>query len=196
MKKMELILGISIVSLMTLRIVTNFSYSVILIAITSLVLSLIYFFLSFGLLNEIRLRNIFKKESYAGKSSWRMIGTILTGLVLSLVVIYSLFKFMRWPFGNEGLRISLYGLIIVLVITIIKLVLSKNKFYRNLLIRLGIIGLFANLLYLTSEESILEMKYRNYPEYVDAEKKLMKDPMNKELQELVRKERIKMDKTE
>ena len=193
---MELILGISIVSLMTLRIVTNFSYSVILIAITSLVLSLIYFFLSFGLLNEIRLRNIFKKESYAGKSSWRIIGTILTGLVLSLVVIYSLFKFMRWPFGNEGLRISLYGLIIVLVITIIKLVLSKNKFYRNLLIRLGIIGLFANLLYLTSEESILEMKYRNYPEYVDAEKKLMKDPMNKELQELVRKERIKMDKTE
>ena len=147
-------------------------------------------------MNEIRLRNIFKKESYAGKSSWRMIGTILTGLVLSLVVIYSLFKFMRWPFGNEGLRISLYGLIIVLVITIIKLVLSKNKFYRNLLIRLGIIGLFANLLYLTSEESILEMKYRNYPEYVDAEKKLMKDPMNKKLQELVRKERIKMDKTE
>jgi hypothetical protein len=196
MKKTELILGIGILILMSLRLVFEYPYSAMLITLSSLFLSIIYFGFSFGLLNGIRFRNLLKKESYAGISTLRIIGSVLTGIVLSLLVIYSLFKFQSWPYGNEGLRISLFGLLIVIVIGIIKLFTAKNSFYSKLLLRLGIIGTFATLLYFTSYESLLEMKYRNYPEFIEVEKKLMKDPMNKELQIESRELRMKMDKSE
>lgn len=196
MKKTELILGIGIITFMLLRLVIEYPYSAILITLSSLFLSIIYFGFSFGLLNGIRFRNLLKKDSYAGISTLRIVGTVLTGMVLSLLVIYSLFKFQRWPYGNEGLRISLFGLLIVIIIGVIKLITSKNIFYSKLLLRLGIIGAFSTLLYLTSYENLLELKYRNYPEYIKVEKELMKDPMNKKLQIKFRELRIKMDKTE
>jgi len=193
MKKTELIIGYGIILFMILRLLFNYPYSALLISLFSLILSLMYFGLSFALLNGIRLRNLFKKESYKGISNIRIIGTIATGLVLSLIVIGMLFKYQRWPYGNSNLMIALMGLVPILIITVVKFFNSKSTFYKNMLSRLLIIGFSGVILLFTKSEQLLEMKYRNYPNYVEAEKKLMNDPMNKELQELVREERMKMD---
>ena len=123
----------------------------------------------------------------------RIFGTVFTGFVLSSVVVYSLFKFQRWPFGNEGLLISLSGLLIVIIVVLLKFIMTKKNFYFNSLYRLGIIGIIATSLYFVSSESLLEMQYRNDPEYVEAEKKLMKDPTNKELLKKANKKREEMD---
>jgi len=196
MKQTERILGVSIIVLMSLRLFFNYSFSSLLITLLTVLLSLLYFGFSFALLNKIRFRNLFKKESYNGISTLRIIGTIFTGFVLSLITIYSLFKFQSWPYGNYGLIISLCGLSMIIIVVLIKFISSKKAFYSNYLWRLGIIGIIATSLYLLSRESLLEMKYRDFPEYVEAEKKLMKDPTNKELEQKANEERKKMHLSE
>ncbi|MBQ0770122.1 MAG: hypothetical protein KBT58_12605 [Bizionia sp.] len=193
MKQTERILGVLIVILMTCRLFFTYPYSALLLTLLMLVLSMLYFIFSFGLLNRIRFRNLLKKESYVGLSTLRIIGTTLTGFVLSSVVLYSLFKFQNWPYGNEALRIALLTLLIILFIVVIKFAISKNSFYSFFLVRLCIMGVIASSLYLIPYENILEMKYRNFPEFIDAEKKLMKDPTNKELERIADQERLKMD---
>ncbi len=196
MKQTERILGASIILLMLLRLFFNYPYSSLLITLLIVLLSLLYFGFSFALLNKIRFRNLFKKESYNGITTLRIIGTILTGIVLSLVTIYSLFKFQNWPYGNFGLLYSLRLLLIIIIVVLIKFITSKKSFYSNFLWRLGIIGIIATSLYCLSSESLLEMKYRNFPEYVEAEKKSMKDPTNKELERKATEERMKMHQAE
>ncbi|OUS00982.1 hypothetical protein A9Q86_09565 [Flavobacteriales bacterium 33_180_T64] len=192
MKQTEKILGALILLFMISRLFFSYPFSAIAITFSILLLAVLYLWLSFGLLNNIRLRNIFKKESYKKTSPLRILGTVLTGFILSLTLIYSLFKFQLWPYGNEGLLISIYGLLIVIIIALIKYLTSKNKFYSSILKRLIFIGTFAVSLYLIPYESLLKIKNRKYPEYVEAEIKSMRDPQNKELQEKAREELMKM----
>ncbi len=191
MRKSERIIGGIVIALMIIRL---FIYSTILdkiIVILTMLLSLVYFGLSFTLLNNIRLREVFKKESYKGISALKIIGTIGTGIILSMICIYCLFKFMRWPMANSGLIISLISLTIPIIITAIKALLSKSKFYSKFLIRLLIFGVIGTTFYFIPTVQILEMKNRHFPEYIDAEKKLMQNPQNKELQKKVFEERKK-----
>ena len=116
--------------------------------------------------------------------------------VHTLIYAYSLFKFQRWPFANEGLLISLYGLLPIIAIVTFKFASSKKSFYSSLLIRLLIFGVIGTSLYFLTTEKILEMRNRDFPEYVEAEKRLMKDPENKELQQKAHEERMKMNTSE
>ena len=125
---------------------------------------MIYFGFGFALLNNVRLRNIFKKDSYNEISTLRILGGIFTGFILSLLSIYSLFKFQRWPFANEGLLISLYGLLPIIAIVTFKFASSKKSFYSSLLIRLLIFGVIGTSLYFLTTEKILEMRNRDFPE--------------------------------
>ncbi len=192
MKQAEKVLGLLIILLMGIRLYYSYPFSALLITLLTLLLSMMYSVLSFGLLNGIRFRNLFKKESFKGISTLRIIGTIFTGLILSIVMIGVLFKFQRWPFAYQNLIFGLSALLVVLSIVLVKLFSSKNKFYTNNLLRLSIIGFFGMVLYCFPSEILLEMKNRNFPEYVEAEKKLMKDPENAVLQQNVREEREKM----
>ncbi|WP_299252397.1 hypothetical protein [uncultured Lacinutrix sp.] len=183
MKQTEKILGGLIVILMLIRLFFALPYFDITITLLILVLSMMYFGFGFALINNVRLRAIFKKDSYKGISTLIILGGIFTGFILSFLSIYSLFKFQRWPFANQGLLISLYGLLPIIAIMIYKSVSSKNIYYFNSLTRLIIFGVIGTSLYFLSTEKILEMRNRDFPEYVEAEKILMKDPENKELQQ-------------
>lgn len=191
MRKSEKFIGGIVFFLMIIRLFFYYPILDKFILILTMLLSVVYFGLSFALLNNIRLRKIFKKESYNGISVLRVIGAIGTGIVLSMICIYCLFKFMRWPMANQGLIISLIILFFPILIVIIKLIITKNKFYLNFLIRLIIFALLAGILYLIPSEKILEWKNKGFPEYIQAEKQLMKDPTNKVLQQKVTKERKK-----
>ena len=83
-------------------------------------------------------------------------------------------------------------LIPIIVILIFKFSKTNAEFYKNILFRILIIGVIGTLLLFTKNETILELKYRDFPDYVEAEKKLMQDPTNKELEILANKEREKM----
>ena len=175
MKRAEIILGGLIVLFMTLRLFYAFPYMNIAIILLTMVLSITYLFLGFAFLNKVRLRNIFKKDAYNGISALRILGTIFTGFVLSQICIYSLFKYMRWPYGNQGLVIALNMLLVILVIVVIKLIISKKRFYMIFLIRLMIFVFLGIFMFFFPDETILEMKNRNDPEYIEAEKERIKE---------------------
>ena len=193
MKIVEKILGGLIIVLIISRLLFSYPFSGLLITLSCILLAQLYFVFGFALLNNIRFRKIFKKDSYNNVSVLRIILTIITGLTLSLLVIYALFKFMRWPYGNFGLFTCLIWLGVIIAVVLIKHLISKDKFYANYLIRLGIIGTCAMLMYLVSSERLLELQYKNFPDFVEAEKKVMKDPQNKQLRQKANEERQKMD---
>ena len=101
MNKIEKTLGFGAIFLMILRLITDYPYSALLITLSTFILSLIYLFFSFKLLES------HKKDSTEKTNSLRKTGIILTGITLSLVLIGILFKFLRWPYGSFNLIIGL-----------------------------------------------------------------------------------------
>ena len=193
MKQTEIIIGIAILLLMLLKLLFVFPYSALLITLLILILSIIYLALSFGLLNQIRFRNLFKKESYKGISTLRILGTIVIGFVLSLISIGVLFKFQLWPYGSFNLLVGIASLIPIFAVVIFKFAQHKNSLYKTLFIRLSIFLFIGILFLLTKPETLLEIHYKGYPEYIEAEKNAMNDPENKELQQKADEERLKMN---
>ena len=186
MKQAERIIGILIIVLMIIGLFISFRFLNTTILLLTLILALLYFLFGFALLNNIRLRTIFKKEAYQGVSTLRVLGAAGTGLILSLICIYSLFKYMRWPFANEGLSISLIVLLPILMVVAIKWFSNRKTYYLNFAIRLVLIGIIGFTLFSISSETILEMRHRDNPEYIKAEKEYMQDPTNMELYEKTR----------
>jgi len=192
MKTLEKILGLSAILIMLVGFLIRFNFIASTITLVLFFLSMIYFGFSFALLNNIRLRHIFKQESYKGISALRFIGSILVGFVFSILCIGILFKFQLWPNGTYTLLIGLINLGILLIISAVRLIISKDKFYKNLLIRISIIGIIGLIFFSLSYEKILELKYRDDPEYMETEKKSMRDFDNLKLRQKASEERQKM----
>ncbi len=165
----------------------------VLTVLTLSTLSGLYMYLSFALFNEIRLRNIFKKDSYKGISTMRIVGSVGTGLALSVMTAGLMFKFQSWPGADFNLGAGLFGLLLVTVIGLIKYSKTKSDFYTRIFKRAAIFSGLGLILLLTPKTSWVELKYRNHPEYVDALKKAMADPDNNELWDNVETERQNMN---
>lgn len=157
-------------------------------------LSLLYLFLGFALFNDIDMKEIFKKESYLGKSILRILGGVGTGISLSATVIGLMFKFQSWKNADNNLLVGLSSLFILTVVVLIKYSKNKSYYYSNILKRSFLIGGFGLILLLTPTSMYIDYKYRNYPEYMNALKNLIADPDNKQLQNKVNEERQKMNK--
>jgi hypothetical protein len=193
MKQAEKIIGIFVIVAMIARLLYDYPYASNLIVFPAIFLSLLYFFFSFLLLNDIRLRNVFKKESYKSMNALRIVGTIASGVVFFIILTGILFKFQNWPYGNYNLYTGLMLLFSISIFVIIKFIIKKAAFYRNVLIRFFIIGGIGLILLLVSQEQLIEIKYRDYPEYIEAEKALLKDPYNETLIQKAKEESIKMN---
>ncbi len=165
----------------------------LLTVLTFSILSVLYMYFGFALFNDIRLRDIFKKDSYKGISSKRIFGAIGTGFALSAMTAGLMFKFQSWPGADFYLKAGLFGLLIVTVIGLVKYYKNKSDFYTRIFKRVAIFGGLGLVLTLTPKTVFVELKYRNHPEYVDALKKAMTDPGNKELWDNVETERQKMN---
>lgn len=192
MKKTEIIIGtLSIIALgLNLLLIPGGG---VLTVLTLSTLSTIYFYFSFALFNDIRFREIFKKDSYENISRWRIIGAIGTGFALSATTAGLMFKFQSWPGADFNLGAGLVGLLIVTIIGLIKYSRNKSNYYTRIFKRAAIFGGLGLILMLTPKTSWIELKYRNHPEYIDALKKAMADPDNKELWDNVETERQKMN---
>jgi hypothetical protein len=104
--------------------------------------------MGFVLLNNIELKNILKKDSYAEISVLRMIGSIGVGIALSQDCVGILYRIQHWNDANLYLFTGFAFSGIVLIIAIIKYILSKADFYKPIIIRLSAYLLFIILIIL------------------------------------------------
>ena len=175
MKKAELILGILILTGIVLSVLHLPGGAVITVFIMPL-LSMMYLCLGFALLNSISLKN----ESYKGLSTMRIVGSVLSGIIFSIALIGILFGWMMWPGASVMLLSSIAGLLIMLIVVLIKYFTKKDLFYRNMLIRIAVIGIPV-LLLLADPSLAGKIKYGNNPELIQAIQEAEADPENEEL---------------
>jgi hypothetical protein len=155
-------------------------------------IALFYMYLSFALFNGIEIKKILKKSSYKGISRMRLLGAVFTGFALSFTIIGLLFKLHFLPGGSFLVIAGVLGLFLSLTLATVQYRKSKSSFYRavfNRIVIFGSIGLFSMML---PKDFWLEVKNRNYPNYIEAVKNAQAEPDNQALWDKVEKEREKM----
>lgn len=147
----------------------------------SLLLAMLYAYFGFLLFNNIRFRNIFKKVAYNGISSWKIIGAIATGISLSIAIIGMMFKGQHYPGASFMILAGIFSALIIIIISLIKHSKKKSSYYKNIIIKTGIAVIVCSILYLVPSKFWLEIKYRNYPDYVQAYQRSLEQPNNKKV---------------
>ena len=180
MKKLELLLGV-IFLFGLLLFIFNIPGATIGIVLSTLTISMIYCYFGFALFNNIRLRKIFKKESYKGISTLKIIFSVLTGLAISALVIGIMFKIQRYPGATVTIWTGLIGTFIALGLSLIKIENTNSEPYRNIVKRSIIWLIPALILILVPDKSIISFKYRDQPQVLKAFEKAWADPTNMEL---------------
>lgn len=195
MRKLEIVLICTILFGVIWKLL-DYPFGNNIIILSVLILSCLYFCLGIVLFNDIGIKKIFKKESYKGISALRVIGSVWTGMVLSLVLLGILFRLMMWPFASQNLIVGVLGLLVSLVPVFVKFVQKRSDFYKVMFFRTIGYTIVGVSLYF-SGTFFLELKYGDYPEYIEVVKKLNEDPNNTELiqQEQELYKQIRFDRT-
>ena len=188
MKKFEKILGLLAVISVILQFF-SIPGSVMLLTFSMMLVAILYYPLGFIFFNNIPLRNVFKKEAYKGISTLKIVGTIGLGMGLSLLCIGILFKLNTYPFSSQNLGLGLFTTLIALLVVIYRLLKTKRSFYRELLIRIAIIGGIGLALLFVTDLSIAKIQFRNNPEALERYKEHVK---NREQQKTHNKENIEL----
>lgn len=160
--------------------------------LTGLIFSLIYFIFSVFLMNDGTIKTMFKKGFLSEKSTIEIVLPIFTGFVLSITIISILFRFSFWPSSKRIFFTGFLPLLPILIFSVIKFLNDKNDFFKKMIIRLSIIGSIVFVIYLIPETKLFEIKYRQYPDYIEAFKYLRENPGDFEAIERFNTEEEKM----
>ena len=185
MKRFELIVGIIAIFGIALKFL-HIPGSGILTVLTLLILSIFYYVFSFAFFNNIRLRDIFKKVSYKGTNTKRIIGAIGLGFALSTIIIGGLFKLQFWPGAPIVLMTGLVTTAIVLLIALIFYFRNKadtDFFYTGIFKKIAIYGGIGLILYLTPTETLVNIIHGDNPNHAVLFKQTLAEPENLELSE-------------
>jgi hypothetical protein len=166
MKKAEKIL----VCLAVIGIILRFlliNYSGLLMVISFTLLSILYFPLGFLLFNDIRLRDIFKRQSYRGVSRLKLIGTVGVGISLVSVILGICFRILGYEGSYLLLKEGLFLTLISFVIALIRYLKKESISYKNILIRICIIGFIGFLAIITPRYYLQKILHRNSPDYLE-----------------------------
>ncbi len=193
MKKAEIILGaISIISLILNLFLVPGTEEIY--VFSSLFLSAFYLYFSFALFNGVKYRQLMKKIAYKGIGIMRVLSAVTTSSAISMIILGVLFNYQIWSGGNELAFLGIVILSLILVISVIKYFTSKAAFYIVTIKRAVIYLCFAVLTLTLPKFTLLEFKYRNHPDYIEAFKNVINDGTdNKELREKLKEERRKID---
>lgn len=161
--------------------------------LTLALLSSLYFYFSFALLNGIRFRKMFKKESYQGVSTLQIIGAIGTGFALSMLLVGIMFKLLRWPGASINLITGLLLTIIVTIVCVIRYFMNTSVFCKRVLTRTAVAAVAGIILLMIPSQAIVHFKYRNYPAYLEAFDKYQEHPDDVELLRHMDEERRKVE---
>lgn len=182
MNKVEFIIGILALLGVSLHIL-NIPGGSILTVLSALTLSFLYLPLGIFLFNNVKLSRIGKKESYNGLNAFKQVSFVLVGMGLQILVLGILFKIMNWS-GADIMNWS--GIIIIiftLIISVIAFINGPRQFFLKIVKRVIVYGGLAILLAFMPKYLLLDIKYREYPEYRDALKASLNDPDNIELKQ-------------
>jgi hypothetical protein len=184
MKKLEKVLwGLFLVGLIFK--LNHWPFAGILTVCSLGLVSSLYFYLGFALFNDVKLRNAFKKSSYASIPKSNLVFGIIFGVSLSIIIIGFLFKFMLWPGASFNL---MAGLIILAISLIAYLMISKQKkvsLPKQSFIRILLVGLIGITFYIIKTGTIIDFYYQDNPEYAEALKKVIKHPENVEYRDAI-----------
>lgn len=108
-----------------------------LMMLAGMILSILYAYFSLGLLNELSVKEMFKKSSYKDISTWRIVGSVLVGFVLSVVIVAVLFQVLSWKGRIYMFLLASLGIVISFIVALIQYQKKKADFYGHLLVRLG-----------------------------------------------------------
>ena len=180
MRKLEKILGLVIIIAFVMKLALIPGGS-ILTVISLTILACIYYPLGFAFFNGIRLRQIFKKDSYKGITVLRIIEAIGVGIGLSVICIGILFKLQLWPGANTNLLTGLITTLIILIIALIRYLKSKSDYYTLIFKRIAIIGGVGLIFTFLPDLTITKIQFRNHPDYIKAYEDYLKNPQNEGL---------------
>lgn len=181
MKKSEKIFVVVALFALLLKLFRIPGNSVFLILSLSL-LSIVYYF-GFLLFNNIRLRDIFKKSSYANTSQKKIVGSVALGFALAAIVSGILFKLQIWPGGDNMLLSGLTFLALILTIAIISNQFKKSDFFRRIYYRGFIIGSLGILILFTPTTTLIDIYFRHDKEYGEKMKETLENPYDQKLQQ-------------
>jgi len=191
MKILERILALGIV----LGLIMKFSLTPggdVIVLLTMLTLSCVYYPLGFLFFNQIKLRYVFKAAAYKGVAATSIILAIVTGIGLSIIVIGSLFKFLHFMGGDQMLILGLVITAIVFAMSLTRWIKDKDTKSKFVLWRTGTIGVIGTFLFFTPELSLVKFQYRNHPKYIEAYANYVADPTNEALFRKMELERMKI----
>lgn len=145
-------------------------------ALTLLILLNMIF--GFAIYNGIRFRKIFKRDNWKNISSLQILGGIAAGFSASALIVGILYKILIWPGSTAMLQSGLFFCLITIVVGSVKRKQSQAPIYSNTFKRMIIYGSVALICIIVPTNAILEFKYSDYPEYLEAKKNILKDPSN------------------
>ena len=168
-------------------------YSVLLSTLSLSALAIIYFYFGFTIFHDFPIGQLRKKEAYAEFSSLMRVGTLAAGFSLAFTSVGILFKSNLWPGSFYMLSIGLLGLLIIIAISYRKNKTRTSIFYKRVLMRSSLFFMAGLLMLLIPKKKWIELKYRNYPGYVEALKNAIDHPGIKEYILRVEEERQKIN---
>lgn len=191
MKIVEAILSALVIIGITFKVLHYPGAGPILVLSLSL-LSLTYFVLGFFIFSNLSFAELGKVGTFKKISTFRMVGAAGTGLALSMGSIAVLFKLQSYPGATPQMMIGAFSLGVVLLISGVKWLRTKDSFYSNILKRVVLYFSVLVFLLMIPNQTWLAWQYPNNPEYVNALMKAQADPGNELLWEAVEVERTKM----
>ena len=132
------------------------------------------------ILNNIRLRYIFQKESYKSVTALDIIGAIVVGMALSDICMGILFKIQDYPMANYLLKVGLISTSIILIIGIIRFLKHKSIYYSFMFKRIAVICFIGLLFIIISDLTLVKIQFRNHPDYVKAYQEYKANPKTSE----------------
>ncbi len=151
------------------------------IAVSLLVLSFLYLFFSFALLNGIKLRAIFRKDSYTNIPSLHIVGAALTGYVFFQTCMGLIFGTLIWT-GYKIFLIMGFALCFIVLVVSAAYRNRDRVYYKRILTRvIPLLSICLFLLLFSPRSFFLEMRYRSHPALIEAQEQSWKDPSNRGL---------------
>ncbi len=180
MKKTEIVLGIILIA----GIIQRWFYLPLgtpLTILSLLIFTVVYLFLTVAILNDIKLKDLFKGETFKDISNYQITNSVLTGVSLAIVNLGLYLMLIHSAGAKLMILLGLLGLSVILIIGLTKYLKNKTTYFSRLFIRIAIFGSIGLTLFLTPIIFWTEIQHSDHPAYVQAVREAYENPENKEL---------------
>lgn len=182
MRKLELICG-GIALLSLIGGFMDVPLSGVFLLLSMSILAMLYYPLGALLFNGIRMREALNGKSFQAVPKGHLALGFVGGFILCPMMLGVIFKWNMWPGADMMLRVAL-GLAIIFLLIVMAMAKGRlEDFHRRIFVRFAIAGTLAALFSLLSTLHIVELRYRDQPELVQAWEAHLANPDNEALRE-------------